>query len=106
MLSFDENLCMDRQKTILSQYGNKKIRGKNFGSSIEPPSAKSYSSVSGRFSHSGSQLLLSHTHTHTHTTFAGYMDNNHLAKDGCILIVLKTDMKCIITIIKSALVHS
>ena len=26
MLSFDENLCMDRQKTILSQYGNKNSR--------------------------------------------------------------------------------
>ena len=46
-MSFDENLCMDRQKTILSQYGNKKIREKKVGSSIEHPIAKSYSSASG-----------------------------------------------------------
>ena len=56
MLSFDENLCMDRQKTILSQYRNKKIREKKVGSSIEPPSAKLYSSASGRFFHSGSHI--------------------------------------------------
>ena len=57
MLSFNENLCMDRQKTILTQYGNKKIQGKKVGSSIESPSAKSYSSTSGQFSHSGSHLM-------------------------------------------------
>ena len=49
---------MDRQKTILSQYGNKKIRENIVGSSIELLSAKSYSRVSGRFSHSGSHILI------------------------------------------------
>ena len=49
---------MDRQKTILSEYPKKKIRKNNVESSIEPPTAKSYSSVSGRFFHSGSHMVL------------------------------------------------
>ena len=36
----------------------KKFEKKKVGSSIEPPSAKSYSSASGRFFHSGSHLSL------------------------------------------------
>ena len=58
---------MDRQKTILSQYGNKKIREKKFGSSIEPPSAKSYLSVSGRFSHSGSHTVKRYMHKNSYS---------------------------------------
>ena len=36
----------------------KKFEKKKVGSSIEPPSAKSYSSVSGQFFHSGSHILV------------------------------------------------
>ena len=48
---------MGREKTILSQNGKKKNSKKKVWSSIEPSTVKSYSSASGRFSHSGSHIV-------------------------------------------------
>ena len=49
MLSFDENLCMDRQDYTVTVilWKQKKFEEKKVGLSIEPPSANSYSSTSG-----------------------------------------------------------
>ena len=47
---------MGREKTILSQNGKKKNSKKKVWLSIEPSTVKSYSSASGRFSHSGSHI--------------------------------------------------
>ena len=50
-----EILLMDGQRTILSEYPNRK---NNVESSIEPRTAKSYFSMSGRFFHSGSHIII------------------------------------------------
>ena len=48
---------MDGQRTILSEYPKEKIQKDYVESSIEPPTAKSYFSASGRFFHSGSHMV-------------------------------------------------
>ena len=48
------------KRPYFHKMARKKIRKKKVWSSIEPSTVKSYSSASGRFSHSGSHLMLTH----------------------------------------------